>query len=352
MFYFHEHQHVWGLHWKEIDLSLVLWSTHLQALLNQALNHGFSYFQNHPLTINRCEGKLDIHGWLNFFPLNNLVISSFRSNCTSVYIGVFLLLLFPSFSNTKQTRCIWFTSGGSRRGRVLPAPPRNVLRGVEGGAAVGVIYFVNIFRPQGPHSRPPWPVSRPRLSARESITSSGYGPFKLFPQLWLSFSCSSGGRPRHPALPRNRHGHQAPRGRAPWCLTGPGPHRACPCPCPPASVHLRSPGVTHLSLLAHSGREASSSLPEQPKTRSAAGPSFSFLSPTPAFSAPSQNPWASTWGWDFSPEPRPLAWGVTCRELFLLSALPFFLSSLRRADIWLKHHERTRYSITWLCQIA
>lgn len=159
---------------------------------------------------------------------------------------------------------------------MLPAPPWNVPRGVEGGAAVGVIYIVNIFRPQGPHSHPPWPVSRPRLSARESITSSGYGPFKVFPQLWLSFSCrSGGGRPRHPAFPRNRHGHQAPRGWAPWCLTGPGPHGASP----PASVHLRSHGVTHLSLLAHSGHEASSSLPEQPKTCSAAGPSFSFLSP-------------------------------------------------------------------------
>lgn len=60
------------------------------------------------------------------------------------------------------------------------------------GAAVGVIYFVNIFGPQGPHSRPPWLLSRPRLSARERIISSGYGPFKVFPQLSLSFSCSSG----------------------------------------------------------------------------------------------------------------------------------------------------------------
>lgn len=84
---------------------------------------------------------------------------------------------------------------------MLPAPPRNVLRGVEGGAAVGVIYFVNIFGPQGPHSPPPWPVSRPRLSARESIISSGYGPFKVFPQLSLSFSCSSGeAAPSHLAM--------------------------------------------------------------------------------------------------------------------------------------------------------
>lgn len=56
---------------------------------------------------------------------------------------------------------------------------------VEGrgrGAAARVIYFVNIFGPQGPHSRPPWPISRLRLSARESVTSSGYGPFQVSPR--------------------------------------------------------------------------------------------------------------------------------------------------------------------------
>lgn len=88
MFDFRQHQHVWGLHWKGIDLSLVLRSTHLQALLNQALNHDFSFFKSPPY-INRCEGSLGIHRWLNFFPLNNLVISSFRSNSKSAYIVFF-----------------------------------------------------------------------------------------------------------------------------------------------------------------------------------------------------------------------------------------------------------------------
>lgn len=97
------------------------------------------------------------------------------------------------------------------------------------GAAAGVIYFVDIFGPRGPHSHPPWLVSRPRLSARQSTISSGYGPFTAFPRLSLSFSCSfssAPGRPHRPALPRNRHGHQ-PHGAGAQCLTsqrlaGPG----------------------------------------------------------------------------------------------------------------------------------
>lgn len=123
---------------------------------------------------------------------------------------------------------------------MLPAPPRNVLRGVEGGAAVGVIYFVNIFGPQGPHSCPPWLVSRPRLSARESIISSGYGPFKVFPQLSLSSSCSSG-----EATP-SRLTMQLP-----W-LPGPRVPRRAGAPQGLSPMPLQSPGVTHSGLLAHS----------------------------------------------------------------------------------------------------
>lgn len=282
--------------------------------------------------------------WL--YPVSTATVQVFT-------LGFFLLLLFPSFSNRKQTRCIWFTSGGSRRGRVLPAPPQNVLRGVEGGAAVGVIYFVNIFRPRGPHSHPPWPVSRPRLSARESITSSGYGPFKVFPQLWLSFSCSSGAG-----------GEATPSCLAtqlPWPpgLRGPGPlvpHRAgAPQGLSPSlSPRLGAPAEPQSHPPEPAGIQWSwgQLLPAWATQDLQCSWAIVLISVTPAFSAPSQNPWASTWGWDFSPKPRPLAWGVTCRELFLLSALPFFLSSLRRADIWLRHHERTRYLITWLCQIA
>lgn len=154
---------------------------------------------------------------------------------------------------------------------MLPAPPRNALRGVEGGAAVGVIYFVNIFGPQGPHSRPPWLVSRPRLSARESIISSGYGPFKVFPQLSLSFSCSSG-----EATPSRLAMHP------PWPpASPPGASQGL------SPVHPQSPGIAHLSPLAHSGPEASSSLPEQAKARGAAQPPSRFLSPR-VFSTPSQ----------------------------------------------------------------
>lgn len=242
--------------------------------------------------------------WL--YPVSTATVQVFT-------LGVFLLLLFPSFSNRKQTRCIWFTSGGSRRGRVLPAPPQNVLRGVEGGAAVGVIYFVNIFRPQGPHSHPPWPVSRPRLSARESITSSGYGPFKVFPQLWKSlscFSCSSGRGGGHAILPCHATAMATrPQGAGPpGASQGRGPTGPVPVlvPLPRCTGGAT---VTHLSLLAYSGHEASSSLPEQPKTCSAAGPSFSFLSPRhfppphkipgpvleAGISPPSPGPWLGGW---------------------------------------------------------
>lgn len=177
--------------------------------------------------INRCESKLGIYGWLNFFPSHNLVISSFRSNCKSVYIVGFFFFHFPLLIIRSRHGCVWFTSGGSGRGRVLPAPLRNALRGVEGGAAVGVIYFVNIFGPQGPHSRPPWLVSRPRLSARESIISSGYGPFKVFPQLSLSFSCGSGEatpsclamRPPWPAGPLRASQGRGPTGTVPCAPT-------------------------------------------------------------------------------------------------------------------------------------
>lgn len=201
---------------------------------------------------------------------------------------------------------------------MLPAPPRNALRGVEGGAAVGVIYFVNIFGPQGPHSRPPWLVSRPRLSARESIISSGYGPFKVFPQLSLSFSCSSG-----EATPSRLAMHP------PWPPAPPPhrvPHRACP-PC----THRARASLTSAPWHTVARRPAAPCLSRpRPAVQLSHHPDFCH----PGFFPPphKQNPWVGTRSRVFSPEPRPLAWGVTCREVFLLSAFPL-LSSLRRSDI-------------------
>lgn len=66
------------------------------------------------------------------------------------------------------------------------------------GAVVLVIYFVNNFGPQGPHSCSPWLISRSRLSAKETIIPSGYGPFKFFP--WLSQSVK--GLCCSPAIPQ------------------------------------------------------------------------------------------------------------------------------------------------------
>lgn len=177
----------------------------------------------------------------------------------------------------KQTWCVWFTSGGSGRGRVLLAPPWNVLRGVEGGAAVGVIYFVNIFRPQGPHSHPPWLISRMRLSARESIISSGYGPFKVFPQLSVSFSLGSwGAMVSCPAMQPPRP--QGPTGR----LTGPCSSRLmAPGPTGPiSSACLTGPWVSTWQL-------PSAWAPHGLRHAAATG----LTSVTPSFSVPSRTLW-------------------------------------------------------------
>lgn len=127
-------------------------------------------------------------GWI-FFPLNNLVISSFRSNCKSVYIVFFP---FPFSNNTKQTRCAWFTSGGGGKGRVLLAPARNVLRGEGGGLRSGLFILLISLDPKGPILVLPGRSPDWGCQPGKSIISSGYGPFQVSPQLSPSISLSSG----------------------------------------------------------------------------------------------------------------------------------------------------------------
>lgn len=199
---------------------------------------------------------------------------------------------------------------------MLLAPPWNVLRGVEGGAAVGVIYFVNIFRPQGPHSHPPWLISRMRLSARESIISSGYGPFKVFPQLSLSFSLGSwGAMVSCPAMQPPQP--QGPSGRLTGLcssrLMAPGPTG------PISSACLTGPWVSHL---------AAPICLSSPRPASCHGHQPDFCHPKffCPLTNPVRNPWSGNRGLDFPPQ----GWLMGS---YSPSAFSFFLNSLKRPDI-------------------
>lgn len=113
-------------------------------------------------------------------------------------------------------RLIYLRRRGERKG--APGSCTECVEGRGRGAAVRVIYFVNIFGPQGPHSRPPWPISRLRLSAGEE-----YNIFRLRPISGFSS-----------ALPE--HFSQLREGRAVTHLA--------PCGCEPALTCLGSPRPT------------------------------------------------------------------------------------------------------------
>lgn len=152
-------------------LSPLFESTHSHPLPNHSLKHDF-FLQITPLQLTDVTANLArTDGSVFFPPLNNLVISSFRSNCKNVYIaGCCFLWVFFHFP---------LLIIESRRAARCPQEPRRGgrcrLGAAAQGALRGVIDFVHICTALGPRS------ALPGCAPAQAVSQGEYNTSRLWP---------------------------------------------------------------------------------------------------------------------------------------------------------------------------